>query len=166
MQDFWNLDSKGLTFHNSIFDLWPLKLSKVCFIRVFVCRNISIIKVIYSENATKFCKISTLLLSYVVPVKSKLEILQTYVAFSEYMNFKRKIEVWKQISKKIFGYLELHKCKIIYICSVCFLHKQRCSFLCKISGLEKFRNLELSNSSYTLLGLNLRSVGSGGAWGA
>ena len=39
-------------------------------------------------------------------------------------------------------------------CSVCFLHKQLCSFLCKISGLEKFRNLELSNSSYTLFGLN------------
>ena len=60
----------------------------------------------------------------------------------------------------------MHKCKIIYICSVCFLHKQLCSFLCKISGLEKFRNLELSNSSYTLFGLNLlRSVGSGGLGG-
>ena len=29
----------------------------------------SILKFIYSEKATKFCKISTLLLSYVVPVK-------------------------------------------------------------------------------------------------
>ena len=44
------------------------------------------LKFIYSE-ATKFCEISTLLLSYVVPVKSKVEILQTFVAFSEYMNF-------------------------------------------------------------------------------
>ena len=34
------------------------------------------VKFIYSEKATKFCKISTLLLSYVVPVKSKVEILQ------------------------------------------------------------------------------------------
>ena len=41
----------------------------------------------YSEKATKFCKISTLLLFYVVPVKSKVEILQNFVAFSEYMNF-------------------------------------------------------------------------------
>ena len=46
-----------------------------------------IIKFIYSEKATKFCKISTLLLSYVVPVKSKVEILQNFVAFSEYMIF-------------------------------------------------------------------------------
>ena len=45
------------------------------------------IKFIYSEKATKFCEISTLLLSYVVPVKSKVEISQNFVAFSEYMNF-------------------------------------------------------------------------------
>ena len=45
------------------------------------------LKFIYSEKATKFCEISTLLLSYVVPVKSKVEILQNFVAFSEYMNF-------------------------------------------------------------------------------
>ena len=96
-------------------------MSKVCFIRVFVCKNISII------NA--------------------------------------KLKSGSKYLKKIFGYLQLHKCKIVYTCSVCFLHKQLCSFLCKISGLEKFRNLELSNSSYTLFGLNLRSVGSGGAWG-
>ena len=37
--------------------------------------------------ATKFWEIFTLLLSYVVPVKSKVKILQTFVAFSEYMNF-------------------------------------------------------------------------------
>ena len=46
-----------------------------------------LLKFIYSEKATKFCEISTLLLSYVVPVKSKVEILQNFVAFSEYMNF-------------------------------------------------------------------------------
>ena len=45
------------------------------------------LKFIYSEKATKLCKISTLLLSYVVPVKSKVEISQKFVAFSEYMNF-------------------------------------------------------------------------------
>ena len=47
-----------------------------------------ILKFIYSEKATKFSEISTLLLSYVVPVKSKVEISQNFVAFSEYMNFK------------------------------------------------------------------------------
>ena len=42
----------------------------------------------YSEKATKFFEISTLFLSYVVPaVKSKMEILQNFAAFSEYMNF-------------------------------------------------------------------------------
>ena len=49
------------------------------------------IKFIYSEKATKFCEISTLLLSYVVPVKSKVEISQNFVAFSEYMNFTKSI---------------------------------------------------------------------------
>ena len=46
------------------------------------------IKFIYSEKATKFFEISTLLLSYVVTVKIKGEISQNFVAFSEYMNFK------------------------------------------------------------------------------
>ena len=45
------------------------------------------LKFIYSEKATKFCEISTVDLSYVVPVKSTVEILQNFVAFSEYMNF-------------------------------------------------------------------------------
>ena len=45
------------------------------------------LKFIYSEKATKFCKISTVDLSYVVPVKSTVEILQNFVVFSEYMNF-------------------------------------------------------------------------------
>ena len=44
-------------------------------------------KFIYSKKATKFCEIFALLLSYVVPVKSKVKILQNFVAFSEYMNF-------------------------------------------------------------------------------
>ena len=46
-----------------------------------------VLKFIYSEKATKFCEIFTLLLSYVVPVKSKVEISQNFLAFSEYMNF-------------------------------------------------------------------------------
>ena len=55
------------------------------------------IEFIYSEKAIEFCEISTLLLSYVVPVKSKLEIFQNFVAFSECMNFNRKQEA------KVFG---------------------------------------------------------------
>ena len=46
------------------------------------------VKFIYSEKATQFCEISTLLLTAVHTVESKVEILQNFVAFSEYMNFK------------------------------------------------------------------------------
>ena len=45
------------------------------------------LKFVYSEKATKFCKISTLLLSSMHTDKSKLEISQNFLAFSEYMNF-------------------------------------------------------------------------------
>ena len=42
----------------------------------------------YSEKATTFCeKISTLLLSVCTVDKSKVEISQNFVAFSEYTNF-------------------------------------------------------------------------------
>ena len=59
-----------------------------------VWRSILIlIKFIYSEKATKFCEIFTLLLSYVVPVKSKVKISQKFVAFSEYINFRVKT-IW------------------------------------------------------------------------
>ena len=47
--------------------------------------NLLLLKFIYSEKATKLCKISTIDLSYVLPVKSTVEILQNFVAFSEYI---------------------------------------------------------------------------------
>ena len=46
-----------------------------------------VLKFIYSEKVTQFCEIPTLIFSYVVPVKSKVEILKFFVSFSEYMNF-------------------------------------------------------------------------------
>ena len=49
--------------------------------------NVVILKFIYSEKATKFCKISTLLLSVCTVDKSKVEILKKIWAFSEYTNF-------------------------------------------------------------------------------
>ena len=45
------------------------------------------LKFIYSEKATKFCEIFTLLLTTVHTVKSKMKILRNFVAFSEYMRF-------------------------------------------------------------------------------
>ena len=53
------------------------------------------LKFIYSEKATNFCEISTVDLSYVVTVKSTVEISQNFVAFSEYMNF---IKFWRYIT--------------------------------------------------------------------
>ena len=60
-----------------------------------------ILKFIYSEKATKFCEISTLLLSYVVPVKRKVEISQNFVAFSEYMNFNKNRSFGTEVLCKI-----------------------------------------------------------------
>ena len=63
----------------------------------------NMLKFIYSEKVTTFCEISTVTLkdnkckrvylkkkdlSYVVTVKSTVEISQNFVTFSEYMNFK------------------------------------------------------------------------------
>ena len=66
------------------FLLWDLCLkAKMTKIRIFHF----LLKFIYSEKATKFCEIFTLLLTTVHIVKSKVKILQNFVAFSEYMNF-------------------------------------------------------------------------------
>ena len=45
------------------------------------------IKFIYSEKATKFCKITTLLSTGTTKDKSKVEISQNFVVFQEYMKF-------------------------------------------------------------------------------
>ena len=66
--------------------------------------TLKFVKFIYSEKVTKFCEIFTLLLSYVVPVKSKLKISQNFVAFSEYMNFKRMS--YKEF-KKFFTFADI-----------------------------------------------------------
>ena len=56
----------------------------------FLCAKI--VKFRYSEKATKFCEISALLLTGTVLNKSKVEISQNFVAFSEYMNFNLNYE--------------------------------------------------------------------------
>ena len=52
------------------------------------------LKFIFSEKATNFCKTPTVDLSYVVKVKSMVDILKIFVAFSEYMNFKPR-QIWQ-----------------------------------------------------------------------
>ena len=58
---------------------------------VEILSELTFLKFIYSEKATKFCEISTVDLSYVVTIKSTVEISQNFVAFSEYMNFILKL---------------------------------------------------------------------------
>ena len=47
----------------------------------------TVVKFVYSEKVRKFCEISTVDLSFEVTVKSTVEVLQNFVAFSEYVNF-------------------------------------------------------------------------------
>ena len=49
--------------------------------------DVCFLEFIYSEKATNFCEILTLLLTLCTVVKSKVKISQNVVAFSEYMNF-------------------------------------------------------------------------------
>ena len=49
--------------------------------------NLMYVKFIYSEKTTKFCEISTLLLTGTTQDKSKVEISQNFLAFSENINF-------------------------------------------------------------------------------
>ena len=47
-----------------------------------------LLKFMYSEKAQNFCEISTVDLSYTLPVKSTVGISKNCMACSEYMNFK------------------------------------------------------------------------------
>ena len=54
-----------------------------------------LLKIIYSEKATKFYEICSLLLTVCTVVKSKGKISQNFVAISEYMNFSKFCVLWK-----------------------------------------------------------------------
>ena len=62
-----------------------------------------LLKFIYSEKAAKFCEIFPLILTACTVVKIKGKILQNFVAFSEYMNFKCNRKDTKNNFSKIFG---------------------------------------------------------------
>ena len=80
---------------------------------MFQLNKISILrfplKFLYSEKATKFWEISTLLMSYVVPVKSKVEISQNFEAFLEYMNSNQNV-----LSFYNNWGLKAHHCTLLY----------------------------------------------------
>ena len=104
-----------------LFTTWPIVLhfhkmlkinsSQLCTV-YSLSEALIFIKFIYSEQATKFCEIFTLLLTTVHTVKSKVKTLQNFVTFSEYMNFtfsisEKKNWIWKSINTKIsFGKFE------------------------------------------------------------
>ena len=105
---------------------WPLKWKSLTeFWRTLrvLCIFWFLVKFIYSEKATKFCEIFTLLLSYIVPVKSKVKISQNSVAFSEYMNFictkyfksLNHCEFWIGVLPQI---LLLHRTVVVFECRV------------------------------------------------
>ena len=52
------------------------------------------VKFIYSEKASKFYEIFTLLLTVYTVVKRKVKISQNFETFSEYMNFKILATIW------------------------------------------------------------------------
>ena len=83
---------------------------------------------VYSEKAAKFCKISTLILSTVHSDKSKVEITQNYVAFSEYMNF--------NIGLDLFPNLE---------------YWHTCSSPALTQNQSNAKNIYVSNRSYSIL---------------
>ena len=69
--------SKTFIIHTSPTKLihFSIKYNTWSAVKMFLLHHLvslRTLKFIYSEKATKFCEISTLLLSYVVPVKSKV----------------------------------------------------------------------------------------------
>ena len=73
-----------------------------CFLTKFLeyahCSKIIKVHIFWESNT--IWEISTLLLSYVVPVKSKVEISQNFLAFSECMNFTNNVShLWIPFKK-------------------------------------------------------------------
>ena len=83
-----------------------LKTAKWLLVPVVTIGKHCILNFIYSEKATKFCEISSLLLPACTVDKSKGEILQNFGAFSEYMNFKSWNKIVNDDDK---NYVLMHK---------------------------------------------------------
>ena len=69
----------------------PVRILTEIHAKRFFRRMTFLIKFIYFQKPTKFCKIFTLLLTVCTVVKSKAKISLNFVAFSEYMNFNDKV---------------------------------------------------------------------------
>ena len=64
-----------------------------------------LLKLIYFEKAMNVCKISTVDLSYVVTVKSTVEISQNFVVFLQYINFHKLSFLCLQLSIRLFYFI-------------------------------------------------------------
>ena len=98
------------------------------------------VKFIYSEKATKFREIFTLLLSYVVSVKSKVKTSQNFVAFSEYMNFICGYENKNSLSYIISTHcetLEFSHCILMTVILILTMRKQTFCYSISISISNK-----------------------------
>ena len=85
------------------------------------------VKFIYSEKAAKFYEISTLILNTVHTVKIKVKISQNFVAFSEYMNFKKSyftsdIGLWYMIRIQECSYFAQTFSKFVKVFYLVFVH--------------------------------------------
>ena len=93
----------------------PLLFTQIRSLKDFFS-PLPILKFIYSEKATKFCEISTLLFSVCTIGKSKVEISQNFVAFPECTNF-----TYQNNSKilPMTGFLLGHALKVTCLGFVC-----------------------------------------------
>jgi hypothetical protein len=74
-----------------------------------------ILKFIYSEKATKFSEIFTLLWTMCTVVNSKVKISQNFVAFSEYMNFEKRLHnYWEKFVISLTVYLFVWYVPIVF----------------------------------------------------
>ena len=97
------------------------------------------LKFIYSEKATKFCKIFPLLLTVCTAVKSKGKISQNFAAFSEYMNFKEKrMKTWHFLHIQLEFLSGIHKILITYIRKLLLM-----CIIFLLSGKKIYRNQKL-----------------------
>ena len=115
--------------------------------KTFLHKVHQLIKLIYSEQATSFCEISTLLLTGTTQDKSKVEISQNFVAFSEYMNFKPKSQEIPPCNVHLLHYLTQDVDIDIQQMTVCCFVDSSCSTSTK-QGRRKDKNLWGQVKSY------------------
>ena len=88
MSNFWGPFFHFLGSKNYFFDFF--ENTSVRTEKLLITSFIYFLKFIYSEKATKFLQNLPLTFDYsTYTVKSKVKISQNFVAFSEYMNFKK-----------------------------------------------------------------------------